>query len=55
MDTMKLLRSNEDLVEFLEKEDLVETPAILEAFRAVDRGQFVTPRLRQVCLLTGSG
>lgn len=46
---MKPARSNDDLVEYMQKHDMVKTPAILEAFRAVDRGDFATPHLGQVC------
>lgn len=45
---MKSPVNNDDLVEYLQKQRIVETPAILEAFRAVDRGEFATPSLRQV-------
>lgn len=45
---MKPARSNDDLVEYMQKHGMVKTPAILEAFRAVDRGDFATPHLGQV-------
>ena len=45
---MKLPRSNDDLVEYMKKHGMVKTPAILEAFRVVDRGDFATPHLGQV-------
>ncbi len=45
---MKLPRSNNDLVEYMKKHGMVKTPAILDAFRAVDRGDFATPHLGQV-------
>ncbi|CAN0162599.1 unnamed protein product [Hapterophycus canaliculatus] len=45
---MKLPRSNNDLVEYMQKHGMVKTPAILEAFRAVDRGHFATTHLGQV-------
>lgn len=47
---MKLARNNDDLVEYMKKHGMVKTPAILEAFRAVDRGDFATPHLGQVCM-----
>lgn len=46
---MKPARSNDDLVEYMQKHGMVKTPAVLEAFRAVDRGDFATPHLGQVC------
>ncbi|CAM9316890.1 unnamed protein product [Pylaiella littoralis] len=48
---MKLARSNDELVEYMKKHGMVKTPAILEAFRAVDRGDFATPHLGQVAYL----
>eukprot|EP00903_Cladosiphon_okamuranus_P006015 g5935.t1 len=48
---MKPARSNDDLVEYMQKHGMVKTPAILEAFRAVDRGDFATPHLGQVAYL----
>lgn len=46
---MKLPITNNDLVEHMQKHGMVKTPAIMEAFRAVDRGDFATALLRQVC------
>lgn len=43
--------ANDDLVEYLQKQGIVNTPAVLEAFRAVDRGDFATPNLRQVAYM----
>lgn len=45
---MKLPRSNDELVAYMKKHGMVKTPAIMEAFRAVDRGDFATPNLGQV-------
>lgn len=45
---MKLPRSNDELVSHMKKHGMVKTPAIIEAFRAVDRGDFATPSLGQV-------
>lgn len=45
---MKLPRSNDELVAYMKKHSMVKTPAIIEAFRAVDRGDFATPNLGQV-------
>ncbi|CAN0159377.1 unnamed protein product, partial [Ectocarpus fasciculatus] len=45
---MKLPRSNDELVSHMKKHGILKTPAILEAFRAVDRGDFATPSLGQV-------
>ncbi|CBN75207.1 conserved unknown protein [Ectocarpus siliculosus] len=45
---MKLPRSNDELVAYMKKHGMVKTPAIIEAFRAVDRGDFATPNLGQL-------
>lgn len=46
---MKVPRTNDGLAEYMQKHGMVKTPAIFEAFRAVDRGDFATPSLAQVC------
>ncbi|CAM9237823.1 unnamed protein product [Ascophyllum nodosum] len=48
---MKLPRNNNEFVDYMKKHGMVKTPAILEAFRAVDRGDFATPDLSHVAYL----
>lgn len=45
---MKYSTTNDELVAYLKKQEIISNPTVLEAFRAVDRGDFATPNLRQV-------
>ncbi len=38
------MKTNEELVEYLVQEGILKTPRIIEAFRSVDRGNFVLPQ-----------
>lgn len=45
---MRYPNTNEELIDYLQRERHIRTPAVVAAFRAVDRGDFVSPKLHKV-------